>query len=96
MGLSDNGSGSPFYVSSVGLPMKPAPLRGHIIWDNAFLFSPTAIQPSISATPMGISSLKGRKSYEKGIIAGKKKCIVGLLALFTSSRTGNRRVRLHR
>jgi hypothetical protein len=72
MGLSDNDSGSPFCMSIVGLPMKPASLGELIVWDNAFIFSSTVTQPSISAAPLGIISLKGRKPYEKGIVAGKK------------------------
>ena len=53
--------------------MKPASLGEHIVWDNAFIFSSTVTRPSISAAPLGIISLKGRKPYEKGIIARKKK-----------------------
>lgn len=51
MGLSDNDSGSPFYVSSVGLPMSPVPLGVLIIWDSAIIFNSETVHPSIGDAP---------------------------------------------
>jgi hypothetical protein len=53
--------------------MKRIPLRGLIVRENVFLFSPVAAHPSMSAALMGRSSLKDRKFHERGTKADNEK-----------------------
>ena len=96
MGLSDNGLGSPFCVSIVGLPMKRVPLGVLISRNSAILFSPTEAPASISAAPRGISTQKTGK-HTRGKPLGTMKSVYSRnVDARPPSLSGNRRVRLRR